>query len=502
MLGISLQNGLPLAARPIVLSPGQLPGLAQTQPSLAPIGYRLLSHSKGLISVGMTLLLSACSSNPFTSIGPTEDSGVLKDSGSAGVSATGGTNQTDSGMPTGGSSGGGTGAFGGTGGLGGTAGNGGTSVIDSGLDAGRDAQMMDSGIGGTAPSLVRPADESLRPPKSAFLYWEGGTVPPGKTIAGYRFCWSDQGLASIQAGCPNEQLLTQPAAAIDPLSPNSRIFWKVQNCYDDQGSDCGEFNTPWTLMTDNSVVLRANLNDGLINPLTTIALDSSPFATHGTLQNFDLPTAWTDGEANSLVSGALLFDGSDDFINYGDILNFDSSSSFSFDAWVNRTAIGTIMTIGGRQDLAEVVGIPGYWLGFDSDNSLWFELSSNSTNNDVIDVKTVDKFDVPNTPMTIAATYDGSSLASGVSLYVNAVNQAVSVPFDSLTGTILNSAPFRIGSTLAYGGAQNSTENNLAGIIGDFTMYNRVLSQQENEDIHCARELLNNLPLSSICYNP
>ncbi len=52
----------------------------------------------------------------------------------------------------------------------------------------------------------------------------------------------------------------------------------------------------------------------------------------------------------------------------------------------------------------------------------------------------------------LLVTYDGSSKAKGIRIYLNGEQQNTKAPFDSLTGSIATSEPFRIGrrSSSAY----------------------------------------------------
>lgn len=71
----------------------------------------------------------------------------------------------------------------------------------------------------------------------------------------------------------------------------------------------------------------------------------------------------------------------------------------------------------------------------------------------------------------LLVTYDGSSTAAGVRVYLNGAPQSTSAPYDSLTGSITTTEPFRIG--------RRSTSAFYKGAIDDLRIYGRTLSARE-----------------------
>lgn len=68
-----------------------------------------------------------------------------------------------------------------------------------------------------------------------------------------------------------------------------------------------------------------------------------------------------------------LFDGSDDYINIGDVSSFELNT-FSILAWVKRNSIGTEDQIISVQQQSQIAGgICGYDYGFNTSNQLFFE---------------------------------------------------------------------------------------------------------------------------------
>ena len=355
-----------------------------------------------------------------------------------------------------------------------------TDTTDTGMtDTGTTDGETDTGDTGSmlpAPNLELPIDGQELAPTRAFLRWED--------VAGatsYESCYKIPGNPDIE--CPNSEVTTTPYRVIDPLFMNTIYSWWVRACAEEDGQDCGEWSEFWTIQTDMSVRLWLRLDD----MMGDIADDDGPAGYDGMLTNFDLDAAWVTG----IIGSALQFDGSDDYVTHGNVHNLDSSDAFSIEAWTTRSTVGNDVTILGRQDLSIAIQSRGYWLGYKDTNQVWFQMINDASSSNMLDVLTMAPFDTPNIPQNILVTYDGSSLATGVNIYIDTVDQPTTAPNDALSGTTLNPAPFRIGSTVAPGGDNTTTDFNFAGILDDIAVYNRVLSQAEAINNFCAREALN-----------
>src|SRR3954471_19699247 len=75
----------------------------------------------------------------------------------------------------------------------------------------------------------------------------------------------------------------------------------------------------------------------------------------------------------------------------------------------------------------------------------------------------------------VALTYDGSSKASGLALYLNGAPSDVDVVHDALSGTWATDAPLRVGS--------KTLGQPFVGQLDDLRLYARVLNAQEIEDL-------------------
>ena len=372
-----------------------------------------------------------------------------------------------------------------------------TTAVGGGGSGGAGGSGGSGGMAGTdlpAPTWLYPGKVedlvvTLAPSR---LFQRGVVASAAESIA---FCTIDADLADQNAkdalsnhpGCPNSPVIeTTPYSVINPLQPERAYYAKLRACADPNATVCGPWSDVLRVDTDNSVLLWLRLDD----MTGDIAADSGPLGLTAMLIGFDLTMAWVSG----ILMGALRFDGIDDYLNLGDNFNLDSDDPRSFEMWSNRSAVGNDVTFLGRQDLSNDTLSRGYWLGYKDTNQVWFQMINDASSNNMLDVLTVAQFNTPNIPQNILVTYDGSSLATGVKIYVDAVDQPTTAPSDALSGTTLNPASFRIGSTVAPGGIPTSTAFNYPGVMDEIAVYNRALTQAEAINNFCAQN-----PSSSLC---
>ncbi len=138
---------------------------------------------------------------------------------------------------------------------------------------------------------------------------------------------------------------------------------------------------------------------------------------------------------------ALLLAG-DTYLDFGDVLNFDRDNAFSFAFWV-RPDSDSNASIFSRMDVAKPhrgydVYLTGMQIEFQLKHSFYVR-PHNAVRVVARDPLTVGEW------VHVVLTYDGSSKASGVRIYLNGEPAAMQVRDDALTDTIRTTAPFRIG---------------------------------------------------------
>jgi len=195
----------------------------------------------------------------------------------------------------------------------------------------------------------------------------------------------------------------------------------------------------------------------------TRAKDRSGNENHGTL---------TGGTSLQPVAGklgqALTFDGVDDRVTMGNVLDFEKTDSFTISTWVklpsatpstadqivtkvNSSNVGYVFSIRGDQanDPVEIeLRGSGVFLNAVF-NQTW---TTNWTH--------------------LVWTYDGSNTVAGMKLYRDGVSQAVTSSLSNLNQNITNTGDFLIG-------AQIATNNPVLGSVDDVRIYNRALSAAE-----------------------
>jgi hypothetical protein len=236
-----------------------------------------------------------------------------------------------------------------------------------------------------------------------------------------------------------------------------------------------------------STIFRAPSVDGLVgywdfnDGAGTIAKDKSGQGNNGTLTLMDPATDWVAGK---IGSNALDFDGSNDYVELGNVsaLNFERTDSFSIGTWIKTTGVTSDQIIFSKQDNSGDVSNRGYVFHTDVSGtnarigldlvSTWstnvIEVRSNTTTGTIIS---------DNEWHYVVVTYDGSSSASGVNFYVDGTIEPMETVKDTLSATTQTSESVQIsgreGSNIVFNGS-----------IDDVRIYNRALSASEITNLY------------------
>jgi len=169
---------------------------------------------------------------------------------------------------------------------------------------------------------------------------------------------------------------------------------------------------------------------------------------------------WTQGR----VGGALRFNG-ETHVEIDGAAGFERTDSFSYGAWIHPTS-GEALTVLSRMDDAN--GVRG-WDLFLVDGRVYVHLIHNWEQN-ALRVNT--KSPVPQNQWThVFVTYDGSSKAKGVKVYLNGKPAELDVTHDTLTDTIRTEKPLVIG--------RRNPGAPFKGLIDEVRIYNRKLTATE-----------------------
>ena len=147
---------------------------------------------------------------------------------------------------------------------------------------------------------------------------------------------------------------------------------------------------------------------------------------------------------------------------------------FSIAAWIKPSAAGCIVS---KMDEADQMR------GFDlvyRKGKVLLHLVNQWTKSD-IEVRT--EASIPSRQWNhLLVTYDGSSQASGISIYLNGLRQSLRIDRDNLEGVITNQEPLRIG--------RRQASASYKGLIDDVRIYGRALSPDEADRLASVQFLI------------
>lgn len=254
--------------------------------------------------------------------------------------------------------------------------------------------------------------------------------------------------------------------------------------------------------TGASVIDRsANSNDGTPTNMESTDFRSSLLAAElmpdlsgsgnpGTFTNMEDADFTTDvpgGRGSSWYS--MLLDGTNEYVTMGDVLGFERTDAFSISCWFKSTDIaGSFVS---KRDT--VLGFnTGYSLGLAS-SAINLTLESSGSNR--ISVSTTLTFN-DGAWHHVLVTYDGTSSASGVAIWVDGSLASVSVGSDTLSASILTSSNFNLGTNNDGTGAAF-----YAGNLDDVAVFDKELSSTEVASVYNSGVPVDVRALSSLSAN-
>lgn len=165
---------------------------------------------------------------------------------------------------------------------------------------------------------------------------------------------------------------------------------------------------------------------------------------------------------------SLSFNGSNQYVDFGNNINLERTDAFSWSFWIKPTSLGGFPTFIGK--LGGSANFAGYQIWSQGSGKVYVNLQQIFSVN-CIQVHTTAA------PLTTAAwqnvtiTYDGSSNASGVTIYVNGVSQAMTTDINNLTASILTTNPLFFGADDGSG-----AEDFYSGLMDEVSCWMGVLN--------------------------
>ena len=179
----------------------------------------------------------------------------------------------------------------------------------------------------------------------------------------------------------------------------------------------------------------------------------------------------TNSNQNKVSNYCMNFDGTSDKIEFGNVNSFERTDSFSGSCWVNLDSISFEFLLTKMPNSSPFRG----YLMYIVNGRLQFAFNSNFPSNR-IQVNSVGTISTGNWNHLVF-TYDGSSLRTGVKLYINGIEQ--SVTFDgpvSVSGSTINTADFQISG--------RGTSSRVDGKIDQVSVFDYALSQTQITNLY------------------
>jgi len=212
------------------------------------------------------------------------------------------------------------------------------------------------------------------------------------------------------------------------------------------------------IITDGLVLYLDAANTRSYPGSGTVWSDLSRGENNGTLKNG--PTF------NSGNGGSIVFDGVDDFVEIQNQIQFDQTDPFTLSSWVKSPSVGDNQIINNENS-----SYTGYRLNINGLANI--EIGLRSSIFDDIAIETLNSI---NTDIWyhIVGTYDGTSNASGMKIYINGVEESTNILSNTLTSSTLSNQRTLLGIRRI-----SPPPDPLRGNIANVQIYNRTLSATE-----------------------
>ena len=169
---------------------------------------------------------------------------------------------------------------------------------------------------------------------------------------------------------------------------------------------------------------------------------------------------------NSGNGGSIVFDGTNDFVEIQNQIQFDQTDPFTLSSWVKSSNVSNELIINNENIL-----YTGYRLNINVNANI--EIGLRSSISDDIAIETLNSINA-NTWYHIVGTYDGTSNVSGMKIYINGVEEDTNTISNTLTSSTLSNQRTLLGIRRL-----SPPPDPLRGNIANVQIYNRALSAQE-----------------------
>ncbi len=170
-----------------------------------------------------------------------------------------------------------------------------------------------------------------------------------------------------------------------------------------------------------------------------------------------------------IINNGFSLDGVNDYVDFGNNLDFDGTSAFSISCWVKSNALATVSIVSKMSS-----GTVGYDLHVVGGKIRLALINSFTINNIIAQGGTALSTGVW---YNIVATYDGSQDISGVSISINGVAETITTIYNNLSLSISNAGILSVGS-------RNGASLFLNAIVDEVGIWNRELLASEVTELY------------------
>jgi hypothetical protein len=183
-------------------------------------------------------------------------------------------------------------------------------------------------------------------------------------------------------------------------------------------------------------------------------------------------TATGTTSVNGKLENGRQFNGTNEFVSFGNIMNFEKNSPFSISAWVNQTAGTDGRFILSKQD--NYVDGGGYYLSTDNSGNVVFGFGPTQSTMIAIGANQ----DIRGGWHHIVVTYDGSGKGAGLKLFIDGVVKTSAGWGNDLTSSTITNEPFMLGAR------EGATFALFSGQLDEIGIWNRTITSQEVANLY------------------
>ncbi|MGB6043609.1 MAG: DUF1553 domain-containing protein, partial [Pirellulales bacterium] len=270
---------------------------------------------------------------------------------------------------------------------------------------------------------------------------------------------TDKGVENV-SGNVNPKIDVMSAQHRVVMTAKEQRIERIEQQMSDRSSKAAAALSQWEAGLKESPAAFAGSDHGLVAhaPLDETAGEAVQDLAGGTAGSVKGKAEWVKGQRD----GALRFDGNT-HVEFGNVGDFDRLDEFSMGAWVYPSRESIIVS---KVSDAPVMG--GYELRAGGS-----QIDVRLTNHESYQgLRTVTDNDAPKNQWShVFVTYDGSSRAEGIKIYLNGKLQESRVIRNNLNKSISVDAPLKIG--------RRADRQALLGMVDDVRVYSRVLTATE-----------------------